>query len=132
MNKPLQKLRRFFTRTKKFNATANPDALSAAYDDDDGASRLSGAFIVVLVLHIVALAGVFAFARIKDSRAAVQPNPPASTNTAPVAAVPSKNPSAKQPGAPAPSVPQPAVAGPGVNAAPIVHHESKPAVPEPS
>lgn len=70
MNKPLQKLRRFFSRNKRLNATANPDALSAAYDDDDGASRLSGAFVVVLLLHIVALVGVFAFARIKDSRAA--------------------------------------------------------------
>ncbi len=73
MKKPLQTLRRFFTRTKRYNATANPDALSAAYDDDDGASRLSGAFVVVLLLHIVALVGVFAFARIKDSRAAKTP-----------------------------------------------------------
>lgn len=70
MKQPLQKLRRFFARPKKFNATANPEALSAAYDDDDGASRLSGAFVIVLVLHIIALVGVFAFARIKDSRAA--------------------------------------------------------------
>ena len=137
MNKPLQKLRRFFTRSKRLNATANPDALSAAYDDDDGASRLSGAFVVVLLLHIVALVGVFAFARIKDSRsskanetktpATASSGPAAGANTPPpanprntagnkqppVAAVPAATPT------PAPS-PAPAIVTHNVPAAPSV------------
>lgn len=105
MNKPLQKLRRFFARTKKLNATANPDALSAAYDDDDGASRLSGAFVIVLLLHIVALVGVFAASRLKD-----RPLPPAETPAAAAAkaapAAPQAKPpvAAKQPAAPVAAV----------------------------
>ena len=54
MNKPLQKLRRFFARTgtpKKYNATATRDDLSASYDDDESSNRLSGAFVVVLLLR---------------------------------------------------------------------------------
>ncbi len=79
MNKPLQKLRRFFARTgtpKKYNATATRDDLSASYDEDESSNRLSGAFVVVLLLHIVALVGVFAFAKVKESRAAQMPPEP--------------------------------------------------------
>ena len=87
MNKPLQKLRRFFARTgtpKKYNATATRDDVSASIDDDESSNRLSGAFVVVLLLHIVALVGVFAFARIKESRAALTPpaEQPSKTTTA--------------------------------------------------
>jgi LysM repeat protein len=80
MKKPLQKLRRFFARTsaKRLNAATTREAL-ANYDDDDGSNRLSGAFVIVLILHVVALVGVFAFARIKDSRAAA--NATLATNT---------------------------------------------------
>lgn len=71
MKKQLQQLRRFFVRTKKLNLTATRNAMPATYEEDDeGSSRLSGAFIVVLLLHVVAIIGVFAFSRIKDSRAA--------------------------------------------------------------
>lgn len=63
-------------RTKKLNLTATRNAMPTTYEEDDeGSSRLSGAFIVVLLLHVVAIVGVFAFSRIKDSRAA-------NTNTA--------------------------------------------------
>ena len=103
MKKQLQQLRRFFVRTKKYNTTATRAAIPGTYeDDDDGGNRLSGAFIVVLLLHIIAVVGVFAFARIKDSRSAAPPvqnstqtvasktnppKPPASTPAAAVAAV---------------------------------------------
>lgn len=76
MNKPLQKLRRFFARPKKYNATATRDDLSAGYDEDESSNRLSGAFVVVLLLHVVALVGVFAFAKVKESRAAQMPPEP--------------------------------------------------------
>ena len=80
MKKQLQKLRRFFVRTKNYNASlARPVSHSACDDDDDG-NRLSGAFIVVLLLHIVAVVGVFAFARITESRdSALPPKGPTQT-----------------------------------------------------
>ena len=71
MKKQLQQLRRFFVRTKKLNLTATRNAMPTTYEEDDeGSSRLSGAFFVVLLLHVVAIIGVFAFSRIKESRAA--------------------------------------------------------------
>ena len=65
MKKQLNKLRRFFARTggKKLNAATARDAASASYEDEDNSSRLSGAFIVVLVLHVIALVGVFFYSR---------------------------------------------------------------------
>ncbi|MEO6785776.1 MAG: LysM peptidoglycan-binding domain-containing protein [Chthoniobacteraceae bacterium] len=69
MKNPIQKLRRFFVRSRTYNAAAAARASAqASHDDDDGGTRLSGAFIVVLVLHVIAVVGVFAFARIKESR----------------------------------------------------------------
>ena len=71
MKKQLQQLRRFFVRTKKLNLTATRNAVPSTYEEDDeGSSRLSGAFVVVLLLHVVAIIGVFAFSRIKENRAA--------------------------------------------------------------
>jgi LysM repeat protein len=69
MKRQLQHIRRLFVRTRKYDATA-ARAVAPAHsdDDDDGGNRLSAAFIVVLVLHLVAIVGVFAFARIKDNR----------------------------------------------------------------
>jgi len=73
MKKQLTQLRRFFSKTgvKKLNATAAREVIPASYDDDDGSNRLSGAFIVVLLLHVIALVGVFAFSRMKDPKEAV-------------------------------------------------------------
>jgi LysM repeat protein len=82
MKKQLQQIRRFFVRTKNYNASlARPVSHSTYDEDDDGGNRLSGAFIVVLALHIVAVVGVFAFARIKETRGNSLPAEP-STQTA--------------------------------------------------
>jgi LysM repeat protein len=72
MKKQLNHLRRFFAKTgaKKLNAATAREVIPASYDDDDGTNRLSGAFIVVLLLHVVALVGVFAFSRMKDPKTA--------------------------------------------------------------
>lgn len=69
MKNPIQKLRRFFVRNRTYNAAAAARATPrTSQDEDDGGNRLSGAFIVVLALHVIAIVGVFAFLRIKESR----------------------------------------------------------------
>jgi len=69
MKNPMQKLRRFFVRSRTYNAAAAARATARpSQDEDDGGNRLSGAFIVVLALHVIAVMGVFAFARIKENR----------------------------------------------------------------
>ena len=74
MKNPMQKFRRFFLRGKKFNATAARAATAHGYDDDDDTShRLSGAFVAVLLLHVIAIVGVFAFARIKEKHKSLTP-----------------------------------------------------------
>jgi LysM repeat protein len=80
MKNPIQKLRRLFVRTKTYNAAAARAASQSSHDEDDGSNRLSGAFIVVLLLHIIAVVGVFAFARIKESR--IRNAPPENPATA--------------------------------------------------
>jgi LysM repeat protein len=80
MKKQLNQLRRFFARTgaRKLNAATAREAIPASYDDDDGSNRLSGAFIVVLLLHVIALVGVFAFSRMKDTKIVKDSGPAAS------------------------------------------------------
>ena len=68
MKNPMQKLRRFFVRSRTFNAAAARATTQVPADDDSDSTRLSGAFMIVLVLHVIAVVGVFAFARIKESR----------------------------------------------------------------
>jgi LysM repeat protein len=92
---PFQAFRRFFVRTRKYNTTAARPAPQMAYDEDD-TTRLSGAFIIVLLLHIIAVVGVFAFARIKESRKLATPPEP-STQTAATKTVAGKPAPAKQP-----------------------------------
>ncbi len=95
MKNPMQKLRRFFVRSRTFNASAARAATHAPSDDDSDSTRLSGAFIIVLALHIIAVVGVFAFARIKENRKSNTPQvttTPKSaaqkTNVKPTAAAP--------------------------------------------
>ncbi|MEQ1851218.1 MAG: LysM peptidoglycan-binding domain-containing protein [Chthoniobacteraceae bacterium] len=81
MKKLLQQFRRLFVRTKNYNASLARPVSQSTYDEDDDGNRLSGAFIVVLLLHIIAVVGVFAFARIKENRTSLLPAEP-STQTA--------------------------------------------------
>lgn len=99
---PFQTVRRFFLHKRKYNTTATRTAPQSGYDDDD-TTRLSGAFIIVLLLHIIAVVGVFAFARIKESRKLSTPPEP-STQTAAAKTGAGKPAATKQPnptGAPA-------------------------------
>jgi LysM repeat protein len=106
MKNPMQKLRRFFVRSRTFNASAARAATHAPAEDDGDSTRLSGAFIIVLVLHIIAVVGVFAFARIKESRAGNAPQ----GNPAP--ATPPKNAPAKPAAVKPPAAASLAVANP--------------------
>src|SRR3954452_15623127 len=54
----------------RLNATARRAAPGAFddYDEDQPTTKLSSAFVVVLILHIVAVGGIFAFKGIKAHR----------------------------------------------------------------
>ena len=104
MKNPMQKLRRFFVRSRTFNASAARATTQVPADDEGDGTRLSGAFIVVLVLHVIAVVGVFAFARIKENRKANSPQGNPTQAAAP------KTPPAKPPAAKPPAVKPPAPA----------------------
>jgi len=111
---------------KKYQAavrTARPAPVDH-YEDDQPTTRLSSAFIVVLILHVVAVGGIYAFNSIKASRrnheqvaaTVANPAPPvaaktvAATGTAPAASpMPAANPITSHPAnptiAPAPAAP---------------------------
>lgn len=82
MKNPMHKLRRFFVRTRTYKASAAQAAAQPSHDEDDGSNRLSGAFLIVLFLHIIAIVGMFAFARIKENRAHNTPPETAAPKTA--------------------------------------------------
>lgn len=73
MNNPIRKFRKFFVKPKKMNATAVRNAAASSYDEETDDTKLSGAFIIVLILHIVAVVGIVAFTRIKENRKANEP-----------------------------------------------------------
>jgi LysM repeat protein len=108
MKNPMQKLRRFFVRSRTFNAAAARATTQVPADDDSDSTRLSGAFIIVLALHVIAVVGVFAFARIKESRKSSSPQPNTTQTAAPKSTLP-KSPSPKTPTVRAPA-PAPAAA----------------------
>jgi LysM repeat protein len=67
---------------KRLQATARRAAPPAMDDyDDEPTTRLSSAFIVVLILHVVAVGGIYAFNSIKANRRSTETSP-----TAPIAA----------------------------------------------
>lgn len=85
---------------KRLQATARAARPSVDdYDDEEPTTKLSSAFIVVLILHVVAVGGIYAFNSIKASRrdrevmnktteaaAPAVVAPPAKTSTSPAAA----------------------------------------------
>ncbi len=109
MKNPMQKLRRFFVRSRTFNASAARATSHAPADDDEGGHRLSGAFIIVLILHVIAVVGVFAFARIKENRTASTPPQKTPVTTPASKTAPAKSSAAKAAAAaPAAAATQPA------------------------
>jgi LysM repeat protein len=115
MKNPIPKLRRFFVRSRTYHATASRAASQAPVADDDGSdgNRLSGAFIIVLILHVIAVMGVFAFARMKDS---------AGKDAAPKA-------NTAQTTVPKPTVPKPAIPAAAASlttvSAPLLTHDAQ-------
>jgi LysM repeat protein len=105
MKKQLNHLRRFFARTgaRKLNAATAREVIPASYDDDDNSNRLSGAFIVVLALHVIALVGVFTFSRMKDPKPGKLPNP--GTQAPNVAAIPATGTASESSDAAPPKIP---------------------------
>ncbi len=134
MKNPMQKLRRFFVRSRTFNAAAARATTQAPADDDADSTRLSGAFIIVLVLHVIAVVGVFAFARIKESRKVSAPQASTTQTAAPKNAPPKptapKSPTAKAP-APAPAAASLVAANPTVTPHPAPRPASATATPAP-
>src|SRR3954447_25269566 len=55
-------------RVTRLHATARRAPAMDDYEDDQPTTKLSSAFIVVLILHIVAVGGIFAFKGIKAHR----------------------------------------------------------------
>ncbi len=86
---------------KKLQATARavPRAAMDDYDADEPTTKLSSAFVVVLILHIVAVLGIFAFNSIKASRLTHE-------KAAAPADAPAKSPAAAAAQAPASAVPR--------------------------
>ena len=113
MKNPIQKFRRIFFRGKKFNtSTARPAMAAPRDDDDDNGHQLSGAFVVVLLLHVIAIIGVFAFARIREKNKAQtsleSPAQIAATKSSQAKPNPAKPPAAKPAQMIAAAVPAPA------------------------
>jgi LysM repeat protein len=113
MKKQLNQLRRFFARTgaRKLNAATAREVIPASYDDDDNSNRLSGAFIVVLALHVIALVGVFAFSRMTDPKAAAGTTPQVQSSSSIASAAATFAPTPDSTPAPEPT-PAPAQASP--------------------
>ncbi len=129
MKNPMQKLRRFFVRSRTFNAAAARATTQMPADDDADSTRLSGAFIIVLVLHVIAVVGVFAFARIKESRKINSPQGNTTQTSAPKT-TPPKPPVVKAPApAPAASI---VAANPAVTPHPTPKPASAPGTPAPT
>ena len=82
-------------RKKKLQAATRvaPRAAMNEYDVEEPTTKLSSAFIVVFILHVVAIGGIYAFNGIKASRVGSAPPPPASKeNAKPAAAKDAKAP----------------------------------------
>lgn len=112
MKKPtLPKFTLFFRKPKKLQATtvSRRGPSSESYYNEEPKTNLSSAFVVVLVLHIVAVGGIYAFNSLRASR----PVDPARSSAPEVSSIgtpllPKVNPAPEPPvvkPAPKPSVP---------------------------
>jgi len=83
------KIPRLFQKKKKLRASTRAVPRRALEEIEEPSMRLSSAFIVVLLLHVVAVGGIYAFNSIKTHQGAfVNPPAPAATPAlAPDAAV---------------------------------------------
>lgn len=98
--KLLSKLSAVLTPRPKKRLQATARAARPAMDDYDAeepTTKLSSAFIVVLILHVVAVAGIYAFNSIKASRRDHEAMMSAMSATAPAAPAPAKPAAAKAP-----------------------------------
>lgn len=78
---------------KRLHATARAARPAIdEYDDEEPTTKLSSAFIVVLILHVVAVGGIYAFNSIKASRKGRED---ARTPAAPVAVAPAVKPASQ-------------------------------------
>ena len=94
----LPKFTLFFRKPKKLDATtvSRRAPSSESYYNEEPKTNLSSAFVVVLVLHIVAVGGIYAFNSLRTSRAPVDSHsspPGASSVGTPL--VPKINPAAQ-------------------------------------
>jgi LysM repeat protein len=81
------------------------------YDDDEPQTRLSSAFFVVLILHVVAVGGIYAFNSIKEHRRGLEPSSAAAKPAAEkAAALPAAAPAKPRAAAPVELPVKPAVA----------------------
>ena len=109
----LPKFALFFRKPKKLDATtvSRRAPSSESYYNEEPKTNLSSAFVVVLVLHIVAVGGIYAFNSLRTSRAPADSHhgaPEASSIGTPL--VPKTNPAPEAPAAkPAPKTAAPAV-----------------------
>ena len=79
---------------KKLQATARavPRAAMDDYDSDEPTTKLSSAFVVVFILHVVAIGGIYAFDSIKTARAGKESLATAAEKPKPAAAASAKAP----------------------------------------
>jgi LysM repeat protein len=121
-------------KVSKLAANMARQLAAPPYDDyeDEPTTKLSTAFVVVLMLHMVAVGGIYGFHQIKKSRKEAEGGATADltaeikkTSPVPVA---SQNAVVKAAGAPAPALPKPAPATPqaGVVSAPASVPKSAP------
>ncbi len=89
----LPKFTLFFRNQKKIQATTATRRApsSESYYEEEPKTNLSSAFIVVLVLHVVAVGGIYAFNSLRASRT---PGESHSTASSTLPAIPKVNPSA--------------------------------------
>jgi LysM repeat protein len=112
---------------KRLNATTAARRIAPPIDDEDDEpqTKLSSAFFVVLILHVVAVGGIYAFNGIKAHRKAQEPVAPA-PKAAVAKSAPVPEPAPAKPAPAHPAAPAAAPVAPVAAVAPIsgaqIHH----------